>query len=71
MAPIVGYQILYRIGTGLSVQVPIVVAKALSSTKDQPVPTATVLCTSKYTTDTNRQPTDLFTAFRSAPRIRS
>ncbi|OQD86888.1 hypothetical protein PENSOL_c083G11224 [Penicillium solitum] len=43
MAPIVGYQILYGIGTDLSVQVPIVVAEALSSTKDQPVPTATAL----------------------------
>lgn len=43
MAPIVGYQILYGIGTDLSVQVPIVVAGGLSSTKDQSVPTATVL----------------------------
>ncbi|KAF4760421.1 hypothetical protein HAV15_007529 [Penicillium sp. str.  len=46
MAPIVGYQILYGIGTDLSVQVPIVVAGGLSSTKDQSVPTATVLCVS-------------------------
>lgn len=71
LGPIIGFRTLYCTGTDLSVQMPVVVAGALSSTQDQPVPTATVLCMSKYIPDTNSQPTDLFTAFRSAPQIRS
>ncbi|CAI7625259.1 unnamed protein product [Penicillium viridicatum] len=43
LGPIIGYQILYGTGTGLSVQIPIVVAGALSSTDDQAITMATVL----------------------------
>lgn len=43
LGPIIAYQILYGIGTEISVQIPIVVAGALSSTEDRLVPTATVL----------------------------
>ncbi|KAJ5838544.1 Major facilitator superfamily domain general substrate transporter, partial [Penicillium rubens] len=43
LGPIIGYQILYGTGTGLSVQIPIVVVGALSSTDDQAITMATVL----------------------------
>ncbi|KAJ5997669.1 Major facilitator superfamily domain general substrate transporter [Penicillium canescens] len=43
LGPIIGYQILYGTGTGLSVQIPVVVAGALSSTDDQAITMATVL----------------------------
>ncbi|OQE19712.1 hypothetical protein PENFLA_c018G06389 [Penicillium flavigenum] len=42
LGPIIGYQILYGTGTGL-VQIPVVVAGALSSTDDQAITMATVL----------------------------
>ncbi|KAJ5538318.1 Major facilitator superfamily domain general substrate transporter [Penicillium frequentans] len=43
LGSIIGYQIIYGTGTGLSVQIPVVVAGALSSTEDQPITMATVL----------------------------
>ncbi|KAJ5931925.1 Major facilitator superfamily domain general substrate transporter [Penicillium verrucosum] len=43
LGPIIGYQILYGTGTGLSVQIPVVVAGALSSIDDQAITMATVL----------------------------
>ncbi|KAJ5406879.1 Major facilitator superfamily domain general substrate transporter [Penicillium sp. CMV-2018d] len=43
LGPIIGYQILYGTGTGLSVRIPIIVAGALSSTDDQAITMATVL----------------------------
>lgn len=64
LGPIIGYQILYGTGTGLSVQIPVVVAGALSSTDDQAITMATVLCTAKCIQDTNCQPADPFIVFQ-------
>ncbi|KAJ5797861.1 Major facilitator superfamily domain general substrate transporter [Penicillium pulvis] len=43
LGSIIGYQIIYGTGTGLSVQIPVIVAGSLSSTEDQPITMATVL----------------------------
>ncbi|KAL4870741.1 hypothetical protein BDV12DRAFT_195213 [Aspergillus spectabilis] len=43
LARMIGYQILYGAGTGISVQIPIIVAGAMSSTEEQPIAMATVL----------------------------
>ncbi|RDW76741.1 MDR family MFS transporter [Aspergillus mulundensis] len=43
LAKIIGYQILYGAGTGISVQIPIIVAGALTSSEEQPIAMATVL----------------------------
>ncbi|KAI0469856.1 MFS gliotoxin efflux transporter glia [Xylariaceae sp. FL0804] len=40
---IIGYQIIYGVGTGLAVQVPVIVASTVTSAADQAVATATVL----------------------------
>jgi hypothetical protein len=58
------HQILYVTGTGLSVQIPVVVAGALSSTDDQSITMATVLCMSKHVPDTNSRFTDSFLVFQ-------
>jgi hypothetical protein len=78
LGPIIGYQILYGTGTGLAVQIPVVVAGALSSAEDQPITIATVLCTFNSIPDTICQPTDHSQSSNSsrpltvlAPRTRS
>lgn len=45
LGSIIGYQILYGVGTGLSVQIPVVVAGAITRPEDQAVTLSTVLCT--------------------------
>lgn len=44
LGPIIGYQILYGVGTGLSVQIPVIVAGATSTASDSAVTLSTVLC---------------------------
>ncbi|KAL1865037.1 hypothetical protein Daus18300_007384 [Diaporthe australafricana] len=43
LGPVIGYQILYGVGTGLSVQIPVIVAGATSAAADQAVTLSTVL----------------------------
>lgn len=44
LGPVIGYQILYGVGTGLSVQIPVIVAGATSTASDSAVTLSTVLC---------------------------
>lgn len=44
LGPVIGYQILYGIGTGLSVQIPVILAGATSTVSDSAVTLSTVLC---------------------------
>lgn len=41
---IIGYQIVYGVGTGVSVQVPVIVAGVVAAGSDKAIATATVLC---------------------------
>lgn len=41
----IGYQVITGVGTGLAVQVPVIVAQSLSATEDVSTATATMLCT--------------------------
>ncbi|KAG6353572.1 hypothetical protein INS49_005534 [Diaporthe citri] len=41
--PVIGYQVLYGVGTGLSVQIPVIVAGATSTASDSAVTLSTVL----------------------------
>ncbi|KAK7725546.1 hypothetical protein SLS63_008000 [Diaporthe eres] len=43
LGPVIGYQILYGVGTGLSVQIPVIVAGATSTASDSAVTLSTVL----------------------------
>ncbi|KAJ0107033.1 hypothetical protein J7T55_006911 [Diaporthe amygdali] len=43
LGSIIGYQVLYGVGTGLSVQIPVIVAGATSASTDQAVTISTVL----------------------------
>lgn len=42
---IIGCQILYGVGTGVSVQIPVIVAGSITGSEDQAVILSTVLCT--------------------------
>lgn len=42
---VIGCQILYGVGTGVSVQIPVIVAGAITRPEDQAVTLSTVLCT--------------------------
>lgn len=44
LGQVIGYQILYGVGTGLSVQIPVIVAGATSTASDSAVTLSTVLC---------------------------
>lgn len=44
LGPIIGYQILYGVGTGLSVQITVIVAGATGTASDSAVTLSTVLC---------------------------
>ncbi|KAI0967144.1 MFS gliotoxin efflux transporter glia [Xylaria arbuscula] len=43
LGPIIGYQIIYGVGTGIAVQIPVIVAGIVTTNADQAVSTATVL----------------------------
>lgn len=45
MGKYVGYQIVFGIGVGTSIQVPVIAAQAFSTMEDIAATTATVLCT--------------------------
>lgn len=42
----IGYQILFGVGVGTTIQVPVIVAQAFSAAQDIPAATTTVLCKS-------------------------
>lgn len=44
LGKVIGYQILFGVGTGLSVQIPVIVAGAKAGAEDQAVALSTVLC---------------------------
>lgn len=48
LGPIIGYQIIYGAGVGIAVQVPILVAQALSSGEDQAMAASNVLSESNF-----------------------